>query len=243
MYTTFILFLISDGFGFILRKKKKKMTRQKKQKTYVQRTAESERIKALGVIKALGAIKSHRAVKANGSIKAHGAIKAHEAIKAQGSIVVAHHQTNLSPLKNTIVQATTAKSTAARKISTIYIRRENVAPGAAAPNTLNTAAGVAAKKPSAAAGAATVAHPPIAPADLGNLIKANPANTPSGSPTCVGRVPAANRIVTDGTMVTGIIANNTVVTSDSRACDPSLTQEKNMNTGDSGVDSTWDYGK
>jgi len=152
-------------------------------------------------------------------------------------------QTNLfknSQMNDTVHAGSSMLAT--KNSTTIFIRRENVAPAAAA-NTLNTAAGVAAKKPSAAATAATMANPPIASADLGYLIRANSSNLPTGSAACVGHVPAANRIVTDGKMVTGIVADNTVVPSNSRACDPSKTLEQNMNMGDSGVDSTWDYGK
>ena len=94
--------------------------------------------------------------------------------------------------------------------------------------------------------AATIATPPLAHPDLGNLI--NDSSPPSGYSSCVGHVPDANRVLTDGGMVTGIIANTTVIheNNENRECGPggvSPIPDTGIKMGDSGVDSTWDYGK
>ena len=88
----------------------------------------------------------------------------------------------------------------------------------------------------------TVGIPPTASADMGGLLNAN-ASAPEGSASCVGHIAAANRIVTNGTMVTGIIADTTAQPIDNRACDPAMPLEKGINLGNSGIDPTWDYGK
>jgi len=91
-------------------------------------------------------------------------------------------------------------------------------------------------------GVSTVGTPSTAHPDMGNLIT---TNATGGAPSCVGSVPLANRIITNGTMVTGIIAThqNSTMTSTTRACDPSMPLEEGISNGESGIDATWDYGR
>jgi len=77
---------------------------------------------------------------------------------------------------------------------------------------------------------------------MDKLITGNATNLPS----CVGLVPLANRIITNGTMVTGIVATHQddgATAPLTRACDPERPLEEGISSSESGIDATWDYGK
>jgi len=94
-------------------------------------------------------------------------------------------------------------------------------------------------------GISTVGTPNTASPDMSNLIT---NNTKIGdAPSCVGSVPIDNRILTNGTMVTGIVptGNQNTTAAASRNCGDasSVPVEEGISTGESGIDATWDYGK
>lgn len=164
---------------------------------------------------------------------------AHNVNKVQQINKITSPKKGLSPVQTTtsgstettkIIDATEGTNFVPKSNARIYVRRRNVGNNGG-------------RRPNLRAGEATVATPPTAPADLSSLIKANTSSAPVAPASCVGHIPADNRIVTNGTMVTGIIANNTVLPSHNRACDPTKPLEEGINVGDSGIDSTWDYGK
>ena len=94
-------------------------------------------------------------------------------------------------------------------------------------------------------GISTVNPPNTASPDMGNLITGNATFNTGGPPSCVGVAPLDNRILTNGTMVTGIVATNqnTTAAANSRNCGEGGPVEEGISTGESGIDATWDYGK
>lgn len=94
-------------------------------------------------------------------------------------------------------------------------------------------------------GISTVGTPNTASPDMSNLITNN--TKISDAPSCVGSVPIDNRILTNGTMVTGIVptGNQNTTAAASRNCGDasSAPVEEGISTGESGIDATWDYGK